>query len=126
MIYPILADLALVGHLAFIVFVGAGGLLVARWPRLAWLHLPAAAWGALVEIAGITCPLTPLENRFRLLAGEVGYAGDFIGHYLSALIYPAGLTRPMQIGLGLLAVVINLAVYAWVVRCLRRNRKTSR
>lgn len=126
MIYPLLADLTLVGHLAFIVFVGAGGLLVGRWPRLAWLHLPAAAWGALVEITGLACPLTPLEKHFRLLAGEASYAGDFIGHYLAALIYPEGLTRPLQIGLGLLAILMNLAIYAWVIRRLRRKRRTNR
>ncbi|MBI5938539.1 MAG: DUF2784 domain-containing protein [Betaproteobacteria bacterium] len=119
--YNLLADLVLLAHFGFILFVGGGGLLVARWPRLAWLHLPAAAWGALVEIAGIVCPLTPLENHFRQLAGETAYAGDFIGRYLLAVIYPTGLTRPVQIGLGLLAVAINLAVYAWAIRRLRKQ-----
>lgn len=117
--YNLLADLVLLAHFGFILFVGGGGLLVARWPRLAWLHLPAAAWGAAVEIGNIVCPLTPLENRLRQLAGESNYAGDFIGQYLLAVIYPEGLTRPIQIGLGLLAIAINLAVYAWVVRRLR-------
>ena len=120
--YTVLADLTLVAHLAFILFVGAGGLLVARWPRLAWLHLPAVAWGALVEIANIVCPLTPLENRFRRLAGEAGYAGDFIERYLVAAIYPEGLTRPTQIGLGLLAIAVNLAAYAWLLHRRRASR----
>ncbi|MEW5891833.1 MAG: DUF2784 domain-containing protein [Pseudomonadota bacterium] len=118
----LLADLVLLAHLGFIAFVGAGGLLVARWPRLAWLHLPAVAWGAAVEIANLSCPLTPLENRLRQAAGEAGYAGDFIGHYLLGLIYPEGLTRPVQIGLGLLAIGLNLVIYAWLIRRSRRQR----
>ncbi len=121
MLYGALADLTQLLHFGFILFVGAGGLLIARWPRLAWLHLPAAAWGVAVEIGDIVCPLTPLENHFRQLAGKAGYTGDFIGHYLLAVIYPSGLTRPGQIGLGLLAIAINLVVYTWLVRRLWRK-----
>ncbi|NWG87031.1 MAG: DUF2784 domain-containing protein [Hydrogenophilaceae bacterium] len=121
MSYSLLADLVLLAHLGFIAFVGGGGLLVARWPRLIWLHLPLAAWGAAVEIANLPCPLTPLENSLRQSAGEAGYAGDFIGHYLLAVIYPEGLTRPVQIGLGLLVIAMNLVVYAWVIRRWRQR-----
>jgi uncharacterized membrane protein YhhN len=114
--YILLADGVLLAHLVFILFVALGGLLVWRWPRLAWLHLPCVAWGAAVELMGWYCPLTPLENRFRALAGEAGYAGDFIQHHLLGAIYPEGLTRGMQIALGLIALAINLPVYATLWR----------
>lgn len=120
--YLLLADTILLLHLAFILFVVLGGLLVARHPRVAWLHLPAVAWGAAVELSGSLCPLTPLENHFRARAGEAAYTGDFIGEYLLAAIYPAGLPREIQIGLGLGALVLNLLVYR---RLLRRRRFKS-
>lgn len=113
MIYAYLADAVLLLHLAFILFVVLGGFLVWRFPRLAWLHLPAAAWGAIVEIAGGVCPLTPLENALRRLGGEAGYAGGFVEHYLIPMIYPQALTRELQIALGVGVVVINLAAYAY-------------
>jgi hypothetical protein len=116
--YRILADAVLLLHFAFVAFVVLGGLFVLRWPRLAWLHLPAALWGAAIEFAGAVCPLTPLENRLRALGGGAGYSGGFIQHYLVSLIYPAGLTRPIQIALGILVVAINLAIYL----CLWRRR----
>jgi hypothetical protein len=109
--FRVLADAVLVLHLAFIAFVVLGGLLVLRWPWLAWLHLPAAAWGAWISFSGTICPLTPLENRLRALGGETGYAGGFIEHYLTALIYPVALTRETQFALGALVIAINLAVY---------------
>jgi hypothetical protein len=95
-----------------------GGLLVLRWPRVAWLHLPAAAWGAWVEFTGRICPLTPLEQRFRLAAGEAAYSGDFVGHYILPVLYPAGLTRDAQFVLGGIVVGLNLGIY-WLV--LRRR-----
>src|ERR687889_2933712 len=91
--YRALADAVLVLHLAFVLFVVLGGLLVLRWPRLAWLHLPAAIWGVLIEFAGFVCPLTPLEVGLRRLGGEAGYEGGFIEHYLTGALYPAGLNR---------------------------------
>ena len=106
-----LADFVLLVHFAFVVFVILGGLLVLRWPKVAWVHLPAAAWGVVIEFAGWICPLTPLENALRIRGGEPGYAGDFIGHYVAAVLYPAGLTRGAQIVLGLLALFINVVVY---------------
>jgi len=111
MLYRALADAVLVLHLAFILFVMLGGLLVLRLPWLAWLHLPAAIWGALIEFAGWICPLTPLEKQLRLLAGEEAYRGGFINHYVIPLIYPDGLTREMQWLLGVLVLAVNAAVY---------------
>ena len=103
-------------HLLFIVFVVAGGFLALRRPWLALLHLPAAAWAAYIEFTGTYCPLTPLENHFSRLAGEEGYAGGFIEHYLIPVIYPAGLTAYVQTLLGLFVIAINLVVYAIVLR----------
>ena len=121
MIYRALADLVLVVHLAFVVFVVLGGLLVLRWPRVAWLHVPAAVWGVLIEYTGWICPLTPLENSFRARGGEAGYSGGFIEHYIQPLLYPAGLTRSTQVVLGSLALVLNLTAYAIVVSRMRRR-----
>jgi hypothetical protein len=117
--YRALADGVLVAHAAFVVFVVLGGLLVLRWPRVAWLHVPAALWGAAIEFTGLVCPLTPLENRWRQLAGEQGYPGGFIEHYILSALYPGGLTREIQLTLGLLVVVLNLVIYAWVLRRTR-------
>ena len=107
----LLADTLLVVHGAFVLFVVGGGLLVARWPRVAWGHLPAALWGAAIELAGFTCPLTPLEQAWRRAAGKGGYQGGFIEHYVTAAIYPSGLTRNIQILLGLLVVGLNGWMY---------------
>jgi hypothetical protein len=122
MLYRLAADAVLAAHLAFVLFVACGGLLVLRTPRLAWLHLPAVAWGAYVELSGSICPLTPLEVTLRRDAGEAGYGGDFIGHYLAALIYPPGLTRELQMALGAAALLLNLIVYfiLWRRRSIRR------
>ena len=109
--YRLAADAVLALHLAFVVFVVFGGLLVLRTPRIAWLHLPAAAWGALIEFSGWICPLTPLEVALRRRAGEAGYGGDFVEHYLVALIYPAGLTRELQVSIGAAVLLINLVLY---------------
>lgn len=119
------ADLVVLAHLAFIVFVVLGGLLVIRWPRVAWLHLPAAAWGAVVELTGRVCPLTPLENRLRAAAGSAGYEGGFIEHYLIPLVYPPGLTRTHQIALGALVIIVNLGLYALAIRRTRQRRRSG-
>ena len=108
-----LADAVLLLHLGFILFVVCGGFLVWRWPRLAWLHLPAAAWGAYVEISGRLCPLTPLENHLRRLAGESGYPGSFVEHYLLPIVYPEALTRELQVAMGLGVLLVNAAAYGW-------------
>lgn len=122
MIYRLLADVLLVLHLAFVIFVVAGGALVWRRPWLAGLHLPAVAWGAWIEFSAGICPLTPLENRLRQAGGEAGYTGGFIEHYLLPLIYPAGLTPRLQLVLGGLVLAVNLVAYALAWRALRRRR----
>lgn len=119
--YALLADLVLLVHLAFILFVALGGIAVLRWPRLAWLHLPCVAWGVTVELAGWYCPLTPLENHFLRLAGREGYEGDFIQQYLLSTIYPEGLTREAQTVIGLGALIINAVLYGWLLRSRRRG-----
>jgi hypothetical protein len=116
------ADLVMVLHLGFVVFVVAGGLLALRWPRVAWLHLPAAAWGALIEFGGWVCPLTPLENRLRVAGGGEGYSGSFVEHTIAPIVYPAGLSPAIQLWLGVAVVAINVVVYAAVVRRVRRRR----
>ena len=121
MIYRVLADLILVVHFAFVLFVVLGGLLVLRWPLVAWLHIPAAIWGVLIEYTGWICPLTPLENSFRLKGGEAGYSGGFIQHYIQPILYPAGLTRSTQLVLGSLVLILNLAAYG-IVFARTRNQ----
>ena len=122
MLYRTLADTVLLIHLLFILFVLAGGLLALRWLKLVWAHLPAALWGAVIAFAGWICPLTPLENFFRQAAGEVGYGGGFIEHYLLPTLYPHALTREIQVAMGaaVLVLVLNLIVYAVVWRRQRR------
>jgi hypothetical protein len=120
MVYRILADIVALAHFAFVVFVLFGGLLALRWHWVPWVHLPAALWGAMVEVFGWYCPLTPLENALRRAAGAQDYAGGFLEHYLLPLLYPTTLTRGGQIVLGALVVAINLAIYAWVWHALRR------
>ena len=124
MIYRAAADSVLVLHAAFVLFVMAGGLLVLRWPKLAWVHVPAAVWAAYVEFTGRICPLTPLEVELRRNAGDAGYAGGFIEHYVLSLMYPDGLTRDTQTMLGVLVVVINVLVYAAAAMRGRRRPKT--
>jgi hypothetical protein len=120
LIYRALADLVLSLHFAFVLFVVLGGLLVLRWPWLAFLHMPAAIWGILIEYSGWICPLTPLENSLRRLGGQAGYRGGFIQHYIQPVLYPAGLTRGTQIVLGSLALLVNLTAYGVVIA--QRNR----
>jgi uncharacterized membrane protein YhhN len=117
-----LADLVVFVHFLFVLFVVLGGLLVLRWPRLAYLHLPIAVYGALIELVGWICPLTPLENRLRERAGLEGYEGGFVEHYILPVLYPAGLNRTVQLVLGALVIAINLAIYARIVT--RRSMRT--
>jgi len=115
------ADAVVLLHLGFILYVAFGGLLVLRWPRLAWAHLPAVVWGALVELTGWICPLTPLENRLRITAGVPAYTGSFIDRYIMPIVYPAQLTRGIQVALGTAVIVINLAIYGAVIIRQRRH-----
>lgn len=114
--YRLLADLVVLAHFAFVLLVIFGGLLVLRRPRFAWVHVPVALWGFVVEATGWICPLTPLENHFRALAGEAAYRGDFIERYVLHVMYPAGLTRPAQYVLAAVVLAINAAVYAVAIR----------
>ena len=124
--YRAAADTVVVVHLLFIGFVIFGSFLAWRWPRAAWVHVPVAVYGAMVEFVGFTCPLTPLENYLRRRAGETGYRGGFIAHYLVRVIYPPGLTRGMQDGLGLLVLMIMIGGYWGALRRHRRGRATQR
>jgi len=117
----ILADALVIVHLLFVAFVVAGGFLLARWPKLLWLHLPAAAWGAFIEFTGGMCPLTPLENHLRFLGGGRAYSGDFVERYLLPILYPENLTLPVQQVLGGVVVGVNLVAYALAYRTLRRK-----
>ena len=105
------ADVVMIVHLLFICFVVAGAFLSWRWPRIVWVHLPAVIYAALVEFASLTCPLTLLEDDLRQRAGEAGYSGGFIDHYLIKVIYPPGLTHAMQIGLGVLVLLLAMIGY---------------
>jgi len=120
-IATILADALVLLHLLFVVFVMTGGFLLVRWPRLLWLHLPAAAWGAFIEFSGGICPLTPLENSLRVLGGGSAYSGDFVERYLLPLLYPAQLTPALQQGLGGVVVGVNLLAYALAYRAWQRR-----
>lgn len=121
MFWRMAADALVVIHLGFILFVMLGGLLLLRWPSLIWLHVPAVAWGVIVECLHLGCPLTPWENQLRRMAGQAGYEGGFIEHYLIPLIYPAGLTPQIQLWLGAIVVLVNLVVYAWLIWRWRRK-----
>jgi len=122
-----LADLVVLVHLTFIGFVAIGGLLALRWRWVAWLHLPALGWGALVEFFGLTCPLTPLENWLRRLGGAQGYSSSFVERYVLPVIYPAALTRRSQVVLGVLLCAVNVTVYLWLLcrRVRSRDRPAS-
>jgi hypothetical protein len=114
--YRILADLVVGVHALFVVFVVAGGLLALRWPWAAAAHVPAAVWGTLIEFRGWICPLTPLEKSLRASAGQAGYEGGFIDHYLLPVLYPAGLTQRVQVVLGSLVIAVNVVVYGLLLR----------
>jgi len=125
MAYWLAANLLVVFHLGFVCFVLCGGLLVFRWRRLALLHLPAAAWGAWIEFRGWVCPLTPLEQQLRQAAGGAGYSGGFIERYLLPVLYPERLDHDVQFVLGAVVVVVNLAVYGWLLASANRGGRTG-
>jgi hypothetical protein len=114
--YRMLADVVVLIHAAFVLFVVGGGLVALRWPRVVWFHAPAVLWGSIVELAGWGCPLTPIENWLRALGGVAGYGGSFVERYLLPIVYPDDLTRAGQIVLGIAALLVNVVVYTWVLR----------
>ncbi|MFA5906040.1 MAG: DUF2784 domain-containing protein [Desulfobacula sp.] len=116
MIFRIAADITLLVHLAFILFAGAGALLVIQRPWIAFIQVPAAVWGAFVEISGKICPLTFLENHFLMMAGQSGYKESFIEHYLISLIYPENLTEQIQYLLALAVFLFNILIYGLIIR----------
>lgn len=122
MVSRVLADFVLALHLAFILFVVAGGLLGLRWRWMPFVHLPAALWGVYIELSGGVCPLTPLENELRRSAGLSGYAGSFVDHYLVPVIYPAVLSQPLQLVLAGVVVLANALVYTAIWRRFGRGR----
>jgi Protein of Unknown function (DUF2784) len=126
MLYPLLADLVLVVHLMFVVFVLCGGLLVLKWRWIARLHLPAVVWGAVVEFTGWICPLTPLENWLRVQGGEAGAQDDFTTRYLLPILYPADLTRDVQLLLGTVVIAVNAGMYCWFWRMQARGAARNR
>lgn len=123
MVYRLLADLTLLLHLGFILFVAAGAVLVLRWPRLVFVHLPAAGWGIFTALTGTVCPLTPLEVHLRRLGGQTGYEGGFIQHYVERLVYPPGITAGQLALLGGAALAVNVVAYVILVRRHARARQ---
>lgn len=120
-LYRLLANAVVVVHALFILFVLFGGFLAWRWRWVAALHVPCAVWGMLIEYRGWICPLTPLENTLRAKAGEQGYSGGFVEHYLLPAIYPSGLTSRVQVVLGTLVLVVNVLAYTVLIRRLTRG-----
>jgi len=121
MIWSTIADALVVVHFLFTAFVIFGGFLTWRWPRIALAHLPALAWGCWIEVSHAVCPLTPLENHWRHLAGEAGYQGGFLAHYLVRVLYPPGLTWQIQEELAVLLILINVVAYVGLIRRRRRR-----
>ncbi|MBU2622644.1 MAG: DUF2784 domain-containing protein [Proteobacteria bacterium] len=115
MLLKMAADIIVLVHLMFIVFVVTGGFFVLKWPKIAWLHIPAVIWGALIEFAGWVCPLTPVENSLREAGGKAAYQSEFINHYIIPVIYPAGLTREIQFVMGCIVIVLNVLIYGMLI-----------
>ncbi len=122
--YKFLADALVIFHFTFVGFVLLGALIVLRWRRALWLHLPAVAWGIYIELSHKICPLTPLENRLREHAGIATYQGGFVDHYIMPVLYPDGLTHGMQVALACVIVAINAAAYGWLIASRVRRGRT--
>lgn len=122
MLFHLLADIVVFAHLLYIVFVTVGGFLLLKWKRLIWIHVPAVIWAVLIEFANWYCPLTPLENWFRKTGGMHGYQSGFIEHYILPLIYPAVLTRELQVIIGLFVLIVNLGIYGWIIYRLIKKK----
>ena len=113
--WKLIADLLVIGHLAFILFAFLGGILALKWRWIIWGHLPSAAWAALIEFCGWICPLTYLENSLRSRHSGGAYETGFVEHYLIPILYPEGLTRPIQVAVGVAVVALNLGIYAVII-----------
>jgi hypothetical protein len=124
--FGILADIVVLIHLSFVLFAVLGAVLIIRYRWVIWLHLPTVLWAVWIEMSGGICPLTPLENRLRLKAGLGGYQGDFVENYLLPVLYPAGLTRGIQILLGAIVLIINLTIYAYVWYSAKQKSKQEK
>jgi len=124
MSYLLLADAIAFVHFLFVLFVVLGALFVLRWPWMLWIHAPAFLWGLFVEFTGAICPLTPIESRLRLLAGEAAYSEDFLSHWLLTVLYPESVSRGLQFALGTTLLVSNAGLYLWIWR--RRQNQLSR
>jgi len=124
MLFKLAADLLVLIHFGFIIFVVLGGLLVFYWPKTVWGHIPAVAWGAWIEFSHSICPLTPLEQSLRARAGAGNYEGSFIDHYIIPLIYPPGFSAETANLLGLLVLAVNILIYSFVIcrHLVRKNR----
>ncbi|MGB6449186.1 MAG: DUF2784 domain-containing protein [Steroidobacteraceae bacterium] len=121
--WKLLADAVVLAHFAFVVFVVTGAFLAWRYPRVLFAHVPALLWGIWIEASGMICPLTPLENHLRMLAGEAGYPGGFVEHYVIPVLYPLGLTRHIQWVLAAVLIALNVVGYAGLfVRARSRRR----
>lgn len=125
MFYRFAAEAVLLLHLGFIVFAIFGAAMAARWRWLIIVHVPAAVWALFVELTGRVCPLTYAENYLRSNAGQSGYAESFIEHYLLPIVYPAGLTRNVQFVLAAVVVIVNLAIYGWLIRVRRQSNRAD-
>jgi hypothetical protein len=123
--FRLFADVVSVMHVLFVLFVVLGSLVVLRCPRAVWLHAPALLWGVIVEWAGLLCPLTPLENRLRVLGGESGYGEDFLSHWLRTVLHPEFLTRGHQVALGTSVLMLNIGLYVWMIRRRKHESGTS-
>ncbi|MBN2521871.1 MAG: DUF2784 domain-containing protein [Bacteroidales bacterium] len=128
MVYNFLSNLVVFLHLLFILFVCLGAFLVIKWPRIVWIHIPFALWGIVVEYFNMLCPLTPLENYFRKMSGGNTYETDFIERYIVPLIYPETLTRNLQFVLGSIVIVLNFAIYGFILykRIKKRSKSVSK
>jgi len=120
--YGILADIVVLIHLVFVLFALFGAVLIIWWRWVIWLHLPSVFWAIWIELTGRICPLTPLENWLRSRGGQGGYRGDFVEYYLMPVLYPVGLTRHIQILLGILVIIINVALYGYIFFQYRRRK----
>lgn len=123
MFYSFLADFVVLLHACFVLFVMLGGFLVLWKPAIAWCHIPAVLWGATIEFMGWICPLTPLENMLRARAGRTGYETGFVEHYIVPVLYPAELTKKMQIGFGIIVLGVNVTIYLILLHRIRKADK---